>query len=373
MSNWDDYPPDYRLNEVRAILTAIRAGECAALIGLSGSGKSNLLGFMAHRQDLHAPCPRLVLVDCNRLTEITPQGVFQLMHSALGAASGSGTELPGDADTGPSTPDLRVIEARVAQEMKTDQGICFLFDRFEALVEGMGVETGAAIHGNLRALRDAFKYSLTYTTATRRPLDPQTELAELFYANTIWLGPLSGSDARWNVERYARRKGLEWDAATAEAIIRLSGAYPALLRAVCEAHASGTNLDLESMWTHPAVARRMREFWADHPSQQDLQRSNLADNPLLASGRTPDLVDPAQLTAKEHLLWEYFLEHPNRVCEKDELIRAVWPEDRIFEDGIRDDSLAQLIRRLREKIEPIPSSPRYVQTVPGRGYRFSAE
>jgi DNA-binding response OmpR family regulator len=55
------------------------------------------------------------------------------------------------------------------------------------------------------------------------------------------------------------------------------------------------------------------------------------------------------------------------------LIRAVWPEDRIFERGIRDDSLAQLVRRLREKIEPLPSTPRHIHSVPGRGYRFTPE
>ncbi|HLE30620.1 MAG TPA: helix-turn-helix domain-containing protein [Anaerolineales bacterium] len=38
--------------------------------------------------------------------------------------------------------------------------------------------------------------------------------------------------------------------------------------------------------------------------------------------------------------------------------------------GVRDDSLAQLVRRLREKIEPDPANPRHIHTVPGRGYRF---
>ena len=51
-------------------------------------------------------------------------------------------------------------------------------------------------------------------------------------------------------------------------------------------------------------------------------------------------------------------------------MRAVWPEDFIFEQGVRDDSLAQLVRRLRIKIEPDPSQPKYIQTVPGRGYIF---
>jgi two-component system response regulator RegX3 len=71
-------------------------------------------------------------------------------------------------------------------------------------------------------------------------------------------------------------------------------------------------------------------------------------------------------------LLNYFLAHPDIVCEKDDLIRAAWPEDKVFEHGVRDDSLAQLIRRLREKIEPDPASPRHIFTVPGRGYRFKS-
>ncbi len=361
MSTWDEYPSNYRSDEVQAILNAIKAGECAAVVGLSGSGKSNLLGFMAHRQSLFTPCPRLVLVDCNRLRQFSTQALFELIADAL---AGTVEPQPGR---------LGGIETLIEQELKRNPGVCLLFDRFEALVDGLDGEIGVGVYGNLRALRDKFKYSLTYVTATRRPLDSRSELAELFYANTFWLGSMSDSDARWNVERYARRKGLAWDAATAEAIIHLSGAYPALLRAVCEAHAAGAELNVDSLREHPAVSRRAAEFWADQPDPSSIWQSGLDDIPLLAAGRKPELVDEAQLTAKEHQLWAYLLEHPNQVCEKDDLIRAVWPEDQIFESGVRDDSLAQLVRRLREKIEPAPSSPRYILTVPGRGYRYSPE
>jgi DNA-binding response OmpR family regulator len=132
----------------------------------------------------------------------------------------------------------------------------------------------------------------------------------------------------------------------------------------------GVDLDLETLQAHPAVQRRVTEFWADEPSEQALQDSGVAGLPLLIEGRAPQGVDTSQLTAKEHLLLEYLRAHPDEVCEKDELIRAVWPEDEIFERGIRDDSLAQLVRRLRVKIEPDPSSPQLIQTVPGRGYRY---
>jgi DNA-binding winged helix-turn-helix (wHTH) protein len=84
----------------------------------------------------------------------------------------------------------------------------------------------------------------------------------------------------------------------------------------------------------------------------------------------PYSFDSAQLTANEHRLLQAFQARPGEVCEKDDLIRAVCPEDRLFESGVRDDSLALLVRRLRGKIEPDAGGPRYIQTVPGRGYRF---
>ena len=87
-------------------------------------------------------------------------------------------------------------------------------------------------------------------------------------------------------------------------------------------------------------------------------------------GQRPHGFDIAQLTAKEHRLLQAFEARPGEVCEKDDLIRAVWADDKVFESGVRDDSLAQLVRRLRQKIEPDAGSPRYIQTVPGRGYRF---
>ena len=78
---------------------------------------------------------------------------------------------------------------------------------------------------------------------------------------------------------------------------------------------------------------------------------------------------PLALTPKEDLLLSYFLERTDKLCTKDELIRAVWP-DEVPLEGVRDDRLAQLVRRLREKIEFDAAEPAYILTVHGKGYQF---
>ncbi len=326
------------------------------MVGLSGSGKSNLLAYLAGQQP--GGNPTYVMVDCNRLDECSIPALFRLIYRSLGG-SGEPHGL------------LEELEGEIASRLEQlPAGLCLLFDRFDLLVAG----SSPALYGNLRALRDEFKYALTYLTATRRPLDPSTELAELFYAHTLWLGPLSERDARWTVLLFADRAGQAWDEAAIHSLIQFSSGYPALLRAACEAYAAGCSLQVKSLAWHPAVQRRVAEFWADAPGEDALRLSGLLDQPLLMAGRPAPGISPAQedieLTAKEHLLLAYFRSHVELVCEKDDLIRAVWPEDRIFEQGIRDDSLAQLVRRLRTKIEADPSQPRHIHTVPGRGYRY---
>src|SRR5262245_51934477 len=82
MSDWDAFPADYRAAEVAAIQSATRAGDCVAVAGLSGAGKSNLLGYLAARQPVPAAA-RYVLVDGNRLQERTVGGFQNLIQRAL--------------------------------------------------------------------------------------------------------------------------------------------------------------------------------------------------------------------------------------------------------------------------------------------------
>jgi hypothetical protein len=350
MSSWDLYPDQYRSHEVQAILQALRAGDSAAVIGLSGAGKSNLLGFLANR--VSSPEIRLLMIDCNRLAQSNAEELYASIRRKLG-------------NINITTDESSVLEECLADHLKSWEGtLGILFDRFDLFLH----PRQDGLYNNLRALRDSFKYQLAYVTSSRQPLPLGTELSELFSGCTLWLGPLSESDARWSIARYGRRTGFEFGETHIRMLLALTGGYPSFLRAACEALASGAATE-EAVVSHPAVQLRLAEFWEDQPSDEALAHSSLVSVPLIRSTH-PLKIDSTRLTAKEQLLLLYLQSHPGQVCDKDDLIRAVWPEDRVFLQGIRDDSLAQLVKRLRSKIEPDPPNPRFVITIPGRGYEY---
>jgi hypothetical protein len=338
-------------------LAATQAGECVSVVGLSGAGKSNLMGFLANRQS--TPEHRLLLIDSNRLPEFSRPSFLKQIRRVLGD-----TSLIDPAD------EFETLDVLLESQLKSGS-LSLLLDL--SLLDRTGAMLGEVSHtlfNNLRALRDAYKFQLTFVTASRHPLPTNTEFAELIHAHTLWLGCLAENESRWNMARYMERKGVTWPGDVVQALIDLSRGYPSLLRAVCEAYAD--TLSLETIPGHTAVQARLKEFWDDQPTSDELRLSGLADHPLLNFGRGPAFAfDTSQLTAKEHLLLNYFRAQPDTLCEKDDIIRAVWPEDKVFEKGVRDDSLAQLIRRLREKIEPDPAKPKHIHTLPGRGYRFT--
>jgi DNA-binding response OmpR family regulator len=75
---------------------------------------------------------------------------------------------------------------------------------------------------------------------------------------------------------------------------------------------------------------------------------------------------PVTLTAREFDLLHHMASHPKRVFTRDQLMETVWG----FAFAGDTSTVTVHMRRLREKIEPDPARPRYLQTVWGVGYRF---
>lgn len=73
------------------------------------------------------------------------------------------------------------------------------------------------------------------------------------------------------------------------------------------------------------------------------------------------------LTAKEFEVLELLMKNPNKVYSRESLLKLIWGND--YPGDVRTVDVH--IRRLREKIEAVPSEPMYVHTKWGVGYYFA--
>ncbi len=78
--------------------------------------------------------------------------------------------------------------------------------------------------------------------------------------------------------------------------------------------------------------------------------------------------ESASLPLKEFELLEMLLRNAGRVLTRGQLIDRVWGSDYVGDTKTLDVH----VKRLRAKLEPDPSSPRYLITVRGLGYKFEA-
>ena len=75
-----------------------------------------------------------------------------------------------------------------------------------------------------------------------------------------------------------------------------------------------------------------------------------------------------QLTAKEYDLLHFLASNPNIVFSKERLVDSIWGSDYYGDMA----TVPVHIQKIRKKIEKDPSSPEFIETLWGTGYRFNA-
>ncbi|MBQ5583633.1 MAG: response regulator transcription factor, partial [Ruminiclostridium sp.] len=73
-----------------------------------------------------------------------------------------------------------------------------------------------------------------------------------------------------------------------------------------------------------------------------------------------------KLTQVEYSIMKMFMENPGKALSREEILKCVWGENYLGELKIVDVN----IRRLRVKIEDEPTSPIYITTIWGYGYKW---
>jgi two-component system response regulator RegX3 len=108
------------------------------------------------------------------------------------------------------------------------------------------------------------------------------------------------------------------------------------------------------------LARRQRLLQA--PIQPGV-RVDVESGQVFVDGRVVPI-----LTDLEYRLMLLLYGQIDKICDKYRVVEAVWGEDYI--DEVDDARIEKLVSRLRQKIEPDVTNPRYMQTIRGRGYKL---
>jgi hypothetical protein len=93
-------------------------------------------------------------------------------------------------------------------------------------------------------------------------------------------------------------------------------------------------------------------------------RMDLESKRVWVAGK--ELVPPLSLA--QYRLLELLHEEPGRVYDREEVIQAVWPQD--DRDGISEQAIDALARRLRERLAEEDPQTQYEVTVRGHGFRL---
>ena len=124
---------------------------------------------------------------------------------------------------------------------------------------------------------------------------------------------------------------------------------------------------------HELVARLRAVLRRARPGQPSLAASwKLACGPLILDRRARRASFKEKelgLTPKALLLLEYLMTHPDELVSRDRLLDVVWGWDYPVGTRAVDTRVAELRRALGDD----PAAPRFIETIPGQGYRFARD
>jgi hypothetical protein len=253
---WADLP----FSELaRRVLGDLAAGRCAAVVGLSNTGKSTFMRGLATppAQTAYAAVRgrpgRLLYVDGNLAVAISVQAFYEVVLRSL-------LEALADEASADLYDHMRAYHASIT-EAENDFGASLSFNlALSDLCQGLGSdlcllldefdEIYSALEGrallNMRALRDRFPDRLLFVTATVRRLPGlrdnvvEDEFAEMFSQSTHVMPSLSPKD----IDPILTDLGLAPTGRQADLCYQLSGGHPGLLLAVAQALAGSDTVDL---------------------------------------------------------------------------------------------------------------------------------
>jgi hypothetical protein len=272
-------PATLRREDGSYILQRVTDGDCAAVVGVSNTGKSHLLRTLASEKAQQEMLGKqaadfiFVYVDFNLMLEATEQGFYEVILRCLKEElpqHDSQDQFMGRLQAAYSTLvappsafqiSLSFSEGLTAVCQGTSKKLVLLFDEFDEPFE----QIEGRVYLNLRALKDKYRQGLTYVTASDRRLSgirrgrDVDEFVELFEPFTRFLGPLVASDVDSLIAWVADQEGYTFDDEDRAFLRHHADGHLGLLLAVCRALGDVTGEPVRDAGQDWLIHRQVRE------------------------------------------------------------------------------------------------------------------
>lgn len=423
------YPITFRKKDAEILGGHLKIRHSVVLIGMKRVGISNFLRFFLNHKDIAKTyidkdsIHLFVRVDLNDLVEreafpfwtLTLKRIYDAIDNSSLSKSTKDYVEKLFLDSNKSKDIFLTIEsirkslARITNEKVLPTIFFIRFDRLKDMVT-------AELFGNLQGLKDTANQKLSYVFTSFRSLDflapsvfPKSSLS--VFSRNMYIKPAKREDIKIIFDTYRERYKLSLSPALENSFFEITDGYVQYLQlALIILHETKTNIINKSeifdlLVNDERITLQSEELWESlntnekHtlakiargesiPKQEQKESLYLWDTGFLtdppASGSKAKVFSPLfgyylktnagkhkgisiEFSKKENKLSTFLNSKIDEICEREEIIQAVWPEEE--ELGVSDWAIDRLVARLRVKLKA--RNAKYeIQTVKTRGYKM---
>lgn len=281
---WLSYPPSYRAREMKRLAGWISSWESGSVVGLPGIGRSNLLGFLCYRPEViqnylppQANSVILISVDLNNLPANNLATLYRVILRAFYRVCGQFDQTlqqnittiyqENRTEQDPFLTQSALQELLLLCQAQRKQ-VVLVMNRFDIFCQ---MATPPMVN-TLRGLRDDFKDTLCYIAGMTQEvayLPDSTVLGhmyELLDNYICWVGAMNGNDAQSLIDRATCTAPRPPTKVEVAAMLSLTGAYPALLRATCHWWRNTEQKPAPTEWeasllAERSIQHRLKKIW----------------------------------------------------------------------------------------------------------------
>lgn len=418
------YPLYFRKNDAALLGKDIQTGHSIILVGMKRVGISNFLRFFLYHEQITPTYindnKNHVFIPVN-LNDLVEREVFPfwilLFKRILDATEG----LNLDSDIKKEIENLFLQSIQLNDQFLLIENIRKSLSKiieqkiiptiFLIRFDRMQNTASDNLFANLRGLQDFLHNQVSFVITCYRPLQnllPDLDKTTLNgFTKTFYLQPSSHADQKVLLETYALRYGLTLKETEKNTLVDLSGGHVRLLQLMLillheKPTLKKTNL-LSHFLTDERIQLQCEELWESLTPKEQLQLKTISEKKVPPQIETPnyladtgfivktetgyqifsplfenyvktklDSVVPTEstieFTKKELALFKFLQKNINQVCERDQIIEAVWTDEEEALE-VSDWAMDRLVARVRAKLKKQKSNQE-ILTIRTRGYKL---